>query len=531
MAPRSRSCLRGGGAVLVVVALAGCTETSGPGAATTSPAGSGGGASGQITAESVQAAVAALDGIVTADMSAITVPGAAVAVVYGGKVLTAKGFGIREVGRPEKVDADTVFQLASVSKPLGSTAVAAAATSGKVAWTDSVQKGLPGLTLKDPWISTHVTIGDMYAHRSGLPDHSGDILEDLGFSQDEIFGKLRQEPLSPFRDNYAYTNYGVTAGGESAAKSVGSTWTQFTQDFLLKPLGMSSTTYSFAELESRQDRAALHAKENGQWKPNLKFDVDRQAPAGGASSSVNDLAKWVTMLLAGGKADGKTIVGEKDLLTVWAPQSVRQPAAKIGAKTGFYGFGWNIDYDSNAKLMVQHSGAFGTGAATNVLLLPEAGLGIITLTNGEPVGLPEAINYAFIDQAKYGKQTNDWLKIFNQAFTSLEAVAPGETDYSKPPATVTPAKPNATFVGTYANDFYGPAVVAESGSGPTLTLGPKKLTFPMTHYTADQFTVTGTTETFRGVQGMAFAAGPDGAESLTIQAMNESKLGVFTRSR
>lgn len=274
----------------------------------------------------------------------------------------------------------------------------------------------------------------------------------------------------------------------------------------------------------------MYAKVNGQWKPNLGFDLDRQAPAGGASSSVNDLAKWVTMLLAGGKADGKTIVDDKDLLEMWGPQSIRQPATKVGAATGFYGFGWNVDYDSSRRLMVQHSGAFATGGATNVLLVPEAGLGIVTLTNGEPVGLPEAINYAFLDQVKNGRQTNDWLKIYGAAFAGLDDVPAGETDYRKPPASVTAAKDNTSYVGTYDNTCYGPATVSASGSGLTLTLGPAKLTLPMTHYTGDQFTVVGPTESARGIQGLGFAPGANGVQTLTIPVINESKLGVFTRA-
>lgn len=236
---------------VALVTTTGCTEATGPGASTTSSTAGGPAAAGPaFSAQSVQAAIAALDAIVTQQMTTTTVPGVAVGVIHDGKLLTAKGFGVREVGKDAKVDADTVFQLASVSKALGSTAVAAAVTSGKVAWSDPVEKGLPGFTLADPWVSTHVTVGDMYAHRSGLPEHAGDILEDLGFSQEEIFARLRQEPLLPFREMYDYTNYGLTAGGVAAARSAGTTWDQLTQDSLLKPLGMTSTTDSFASWPS-----------------------------------------------------------------------------------------------------------------------------------------------------------------------------------------------------------------------------------------------------------------------------------------
>lgn len=544
------------GIVLASLILVACTGTSQTSTSTTSstgavtangssgsgqpsdPAGSSAAPStaptggGTISADSVQAAVGELDTIVKKGMDTTTVPGVAVAVVYQGKVLVAKGYGLREVGRPETVDADTVFQLASVSKPLGATALAVAVTQGKLSWDDPIQKGLPDFRLADPWVSSHVTIADMYSHRSGLPssDHSSDILEDLGYNQQEIFDRLRLDPLAPFRDSYAYSNYGLTSGGESAAAALGESWQDLVKSELYDPLGMTATNSTFAGVQAQGNRAALHKKTDGTWVPELKFDIDNQAPAGGASSSVNDLSKWMTMLLAGGVVDGKQFIDEKNLLEMWGPQIARESAAKIGLRTPFYGFGWNVEYDSGGRLVVQHSGAFSTGAATNVLLVPAEGVGIITLTNGDPVGLPEAVNNAFLDQVKYGQQTKDWLTLYGQAFSHLEA-APGTTDFTKPPATVAPAGPNSTYVGTYANDYWGPITVTASGADLAFSIGPESQVYPLTHYTGDQFFFTQRGESGFGLlSGAPFAKGADGTETLTIDAWNVNKLGVFTRA-
>ncbi len=166
-------------------------------------------------------AVGRLDELATELMDSSGLPGMAVAVVHGGQTVYAKGFGVREAGTDQKVDADTVFQLASMSKPVGSTVVAHQVDAGVVGWDTPVVSKLPGFALADPWVTEHVTVGDLYSHRSGLPDHAGDLLEDLGFNQQQVLDKLRLEPLNPFRITYEYTNFGLTAAAEAVAAASG----------------------------------------------------------------------------------------------------------------------------------------------------------------------------------------------------------------------------------------------------------------------------------------------------------------------
>lgn len=510
---------RTGALVCAAVLLAGCTGTPPPPPAPTAASPT----PGAISRETVQRGVAALDGIVQDDLAATMVPGVAVGVVYQGEVVYAKGFGVRTLGQPAAVDADTVFQLASVSKAISSTVIAAAAQGGKVAWTDPVRKYLPGFALADPWVTDHVTIADVLAHRSGLPDHAGDLLEDLGYDQSAILARLRLEPLEPFRAHYAYTNYGLTAGGLATAAAAGKPWPDLAQETIFGPLGMASTSYRYSDFEQRADRVTLHVKADGAWRANGNFDAERQAPAGSASASVNDLAKWMTMLLA---KDGLLSAASRQ--TIWEPQVVRQPAEALGGRTGFYGLGWNVDYDSAGRLMVQHSGAFSHGAATNVLLLPAEGLGIVTLTNAYPIGLAEAVNRRFLDAVEQGKQTQDWLALYGKAFAGI-VESPDPTDYGKPPATVTPARPNAAYVGTYHSDYWGDLTVTDVG-GLSFTAGPAHLAFPLTHYTGDQFFFATQGESATGNSGATFAGPADRADAVTIAAWNENGLGTFRRS-
>mgnify|MGYP001810257128 CR=1 FL=1 len=208
----------------------------------------------------IDRALEQLDTLAAAIMKTSGIPGMAVAVVRDGRAVYAKGFGIRKAGAPEAVNADTVFQIASLSKPVTATIVARQVQAGIVGWDTPVAKHLPWFKLKDPWVTTHMTIGDLLSHRSGLPDHAGDTLEDLGFDRRQVLERLRLLPLAPFRISYAYTNFGFTAGAEATAVASGKDWATLSEDALFKPLGMTSTSARFADFEKRSNRAFGHVK-------------------------------------------------------------------------------------------------------------------------------------------------------------------------------------------------------------------------------------------------------------------------------
>lgn len=177
-----------------------------------------------IPSAQIDAAVGGLDAMVADVMRRTGVPGMSVAVVRGGEIVYAKGFGVRELGKDAAVDADTVFQLASVSKSVGSTCVSAAVTGGLVSWSDPVVKHLPDFRFSDPEISKRITIADLYAHRSGLPREAGDDLEAFGFDRAGVLARLNQFELDPFRITYHYSNFGMTTGGEAVAAAAKRPW-------------------------------------------------------------------------------------------------------------------------------------------------------------------------------------------------------------------------------------------------------------------------------------------------------------------
>lgn len=216
-----------------------------------------------VTDANVERAVAALPSIVAEVRERTGVPGIAVAVVSQGRVLASAGYGERLAGSGLPVDANTVFQMASLSKPVGATVVSLAVSDGIVTWDDPIRRYLPGFALDDRHASANVTIGDMYSDRSGLPDHAGDDLEDIGFGRSTILNRLRYLPPAPFRATYAYTNFGLTARAEAVTRAAGSTWAQLAEKSLFAPTGMTSPSFLFSDCVNAPNRAFTHVWADG----------------------------------------------------------------------------------------------------------------------------------------------------------------------------------------------------------------------------------------------------------------------------
>jgi CubicO group peptidase (beta-lactamase class C family) len=411
-------------------------------------------------------------------------PGMAVAVVWKGSIVFAKGYGVRKLGSPGAVDANTVFQLASVSKSVGATVIAREVTKGAIAWTTKVKPNYPGLTMSDPYVTSHVTVADMYSHRSGLRAHAGDQLEDLGFGQAQIASKFRYEPLSPFRTTYDYTNYGMGIAAQSVANAAKLPWWQLSKRDIYTPLGMSSTSSRYIDYVQAKNRAWTHTLVNGKFVVGPVRNNDGAPAAGGVSSSVTDMAKWLRMVLADGQVNGKQLIAPEALNPALLPQMIARAADTPGGRTGFYGYGFNVDTTQTIGTRLSHSGAFSAGADTNYVAWPALDLGIITLSNAYPQGWPEILNAEFGDLVEHGALTVDWQTIYTNAFKALTEPF-GALVGKKRPAKPVAARPVANYLGTYKSAYYGPVVVTKRGSRLFITLGANRTTYQLQLWNKD----------------------------------------------
>jgi len=479
---------------------------------------------GPVPEAQITQAIAQLDTLATNLMASSGVPGMAVAVVRGNQTVYAKGFGRRLVTDPAPVDADTVFQLASMSKPIGATVVARQVGRGSIRWDAPVIQHLPWFALSDAETTEAVTVGDLYAHRSGLPDHAGDRLEDMGYDRHEVLTRLRFLPLHPLRAVYEYTNFGMTAAAEAVATAAGIDWATLSEQALYQPLGMSRTSSRYADFAARDNRSLGHVKVNGTWVQGMGTMPDAQSPAGGVSSSVNDMAKWLIMLLAKGEYAGQRIVDAAALAPALEQQIQSSPPAN-GRPAGYYGYGFNVGTTELGLTSYSHSGAFGLGAATSFTAVPPLNLAIVTLTNGYPIGIPETLNAQFLDLVQYGAFRRDWGAIFSDALAPLLAPE-GRLVGQSPPANPLPARALSTYTGSYDNAYYGPLQVAEQSGTLVMTLGAKPLILPLTHWDGDVFNFTLHNENASPgtISRAAFAS-----DRVWLEYYDQEGLGVFAR--
>ena len=548
----------------MVVVLAACTGTnSGQAPATTSAeaAGSESATSGPEVSESaaepaeeaapqnpnqipgvptngvfVAKAINSIDSLAQRVFDDAGIPGMAVAVVHQGKVVFAQGYGVREVGQPETIDAETVFQLASLSKPVGMTVVANEIGKGTVSWETPVVTNLPTFALADPYVTQNVTIADMYSHRSGLPNHAGDLLEDLGYDQAQVFDRLKQLPLNPFRAVYNYTNFGMTAAAESVAAAAGTDWATLSEQDVYGPLGMTSTSSRFADFEANPDRARGHIQlPDGTYQAKYVRDPDAQTAAGGVSSSVNDMGTWLAMVMNDGKSSDGTQIADDEALRAALTPVMRSAdgsptPASIDGRTGFYGYGMGVGSDGTGRVRLSHSGAFAQGAGTTVLAIPNLDLGIVVLTNAAANGTAEGLVNNFADIAEFGSEQQDWVAGYMRALAGVSAPT-GELVGETPPTAPAPAAVLSTYAGTYQNAFWGPVTVTESGGGLVLTAGPNNQQFPLTHWDGQTFTMvpTGENAPDGSISEVTFTVTGDSASAVTVEFWNHDELGTFTR--
>lgn len=439
-----------------------------------------------VSEEQIDRAIARLDALATDILERSGIPGLAVAVVRNGETVYASGFGLRRSDASLTVDADTAFLLASLSKPVGATVVATQVTAGLVAWDTPIAPLLPWFALSDEWVTQQLTIGDLYAHRSGLPDHAGDLLEEFGYNQREILERLALLDLAPFRNHYAYTNFGMTAAAEAVAVAAGTDWATLSRDALYDPLGMTMTSSLNAEFMALENRASSHIPDAGGYVVADLRQPDAQSPAGGVSSSVSDMARWMAMVLQGGQLNGEAFIAPGALLPTISPQIVSAPPRTMDARAGHYGYGFNVGVQPSGRVTLSHSGAFALGASSSVSMIPSLGIGIVVLTNAAPVGAAEAISATFLDEVQFGETTRDWLAAFGPMMAPITDPA-GNLVGVAPPENPTPARAPEAYVGHYENAYFGTLEIVEIGGALALILGPNRAVEALQHWNGDDF--------------------------------------------
>jgi CubicO group peptidase (beta-lactamase class C family) len=426
---------------------------------------------GLIFCSSIQAQTAPpsdLDSYVARALKTFDVPGLSIAIVKDGKVLLAKGYGLRKLGAPAGVDENTLFGIGSNTKAFTTAALASLVDAHKISWDDPVYQRLPGFQMYDPYVSHEMTIRDLLTHRSGMGLGEGDLLfwPHTTFTRDDIIYRLRfMKPASSFRSHYAYDNLMYIAAGQIIPAVTGKTWEDYIREKILLPLGMTTTNLSNAAFKSGDNYAFPHSRVDGRLQPIEFVNLDNAAPAGSINSSAAEMAKWITLQLNRGKfpAGNERLFTEAQSREMWSAQTILPagqapgPLAPLSTKFAAYALGWGLR-DYHGRKLVGHTGGV-AGFVSRVMLVPEENLGVVILTNAEQEGAFDSILYHILDHY-FAVPATDWIAAFKDAADEEQKAAMQTmTDSEKRRAMVKPQLSLNEYAGVYNDAWYGPATI------------------------------------------------------------------------
>lgn len=389
------------------------------------------------------------------------IPGMSIAIVKDGKVVFSKGYGVKELGKPEPPDEHTLFAIASNSKAFTSAAIAQLVDEGKLDWNDKVKKHLPYFELYDPWVSHETTIRDLLSHRVGLGTFSGDLIWYRStLNAEEIIKRVKYLPRAyDFRSGYGYSNVMYITAGEVMRKITGQSWGETIRERFFTPLGMSRTVTTTKDLSKKGNYATPHALFDNVHKPISWEDWEHVAATGGVISSVRDMAQWMMFNLNNGIWNGDTLLSKQSRNMVWTPHNtftVDHTGKDKSVHMRAYALGWALN-DYRGRLRVGHTGGY-SGMLSAVALIPDENLGVVVLTNGmRPVFAP-LVNYTI--DAFLKAPEKDW---------SAEALANAARNKDtrvedRKKARVMNTKPSLSpeaYAGTYISDNYGKITVKQ----------------------------------------------------------------------
>ena len=464
-----------------------------------------------------------LDTFIARIMKEYQIPGAAIAIVQGGKVVFAKGYGVRDVNKPGAVDENTIFQLASVTKSLTGAAVASVVDEGKLDWDTPIFNYLPEFVGYDPYMTRWLTERDLLAMRTGWPEFQGDLLDSFGYNRVEILRQLRYfKPSYSLREVAQYSNPGIFVAGEVAARVANQSWNDLVEKRVFAPLGM---TRSGTVVKGLQDsnQSAAHAFMDGKIQVVEPSILDTTGAASSGTSTASDMAKFMQLLLNKGSYNGKPILKPESVAEMFKRSMVSKlefsELPPISETTGFY-YGLGVDsYDYAGHHVIEKAGAL-AGVRTVMTLVPDKNAGIFIAANLNLTTFPEAVRAYYLNQQFGIDPETDQKKILEADAQIAKLVAP-------PPAPANPGKFVGTLqslVGVYENDYYGRCQILPDGDTLKVECGPAKYPATLKHWNNGAFVMKfpGATQapTFT-----TFEIGEDGnAESFTHEEM-----GVFTR--
>jgi CubicO group peptidase (beta-lactamase class C family) len=438
-------------------------------------------------ADQARAALADFDGFAEQAIVDWNVPGTAIAVVAGGEIVYARGFGKRDIENDLPMTPDTLFAIGSTTKAMTCTVLGTLVDEGLVDWDTPMRTYIPEIRFKDPSTTELITPRDLVTHRSGLPRHDSLWYNNHTSSRSEIVGRLAHlEPSAALRAKCQYNNLMYLTAGYLIERLTGTTWEQAVRARLFEPLGMTRSNFSVDDSQKDSDFAQPYRENDDQIELIPFRQIDLVGPAGSVNSSVNEMARWLLFNLNQGKVGDNQIINPGTLAEIQSPQMTtgatpnpEQP--EFSPST--YGMGWSIT-TYRGHLRISHGGGI-DGFITSVVLFPNDRLGLVAFTNIGS-GLSDIINRHAADLV-LGLEAKDWnAEALQRRAAGKEAEDEAEAKKeSTRVADTTPSHPLADYTGDYHHPGYG--IMKISLASEALSLTFNDIVSPLEHWHYDVF--------------------------------------------
>jgi CubicO group peptidase (beta-lactamase class C family) len=433
----------------------------------------------------------AVDSLVKRALEHWHVPGVAVAIVRGDKVIYLRGHGVRSIGGNAKVTEKTLFPIASCTKSFTTAAMALLVDEGKMRWDDSPREYVPYFHLSDPLADHEVTLRDLVTHRTGLRDHHL-MWYRSPWTQEERIRRFAHLPLDkPFRTTFQYQSTMFTVAGLAAAKASGMSWAEFVQKRLLDPLDMKATYFTTKEITKVPDKASPYTLDVEKRLQLMEpYPMEEPEPAGSIHSSASDLAKWLLFQLNNKDMNGKPLISARNLEAMHTPQIVipLDAADRIQFPETHqmsYGMGWVIQ-DHFGHCLLQHAGAI-DGFRCHFTLVPKSRLGIVLLCNLHQTLMNIALSNSLLEML-LALPHREWNAVVERADQKdVEDSEQNERDKPKSHPDTRPSRELAGYTGTYEHPAYGKVRITLEGR--RLIWQWENWRAALNHYHYDTFTL------------------------------------------
>ena len=468
-----------------------------------------------------------LDAYVAAAVKAWEVPGLSIAVVHGDSIVFAKGYGVRELGKPGAVDENTLFAVGSTTKAMTVVALGMMVDSGKLDWDDPVIEHLPDWRLIDPVVTQATTVRDILTHRTGLGTIDG-IWYAAGGTIEDVIARLRYQPLaSAPRTRYAYQNAMYATAGEVLESVSGNPWDRFLRERIFSPIGMRGARTSVVGLDTTPNVASPHDVIEETLQPIAHRNLDNIAPAGAVYAGARDMAQWIRFLLDTGRVNGRRLLSEETWREIFTPQFLvpREsfyPTTRL-TNTNFtsYGLAWFLQ-DYRGEFVAMHTGSI-DGMVAIVGLLPAHEVGVVVLANRDHAEVRHALMWRVFD-AFLDAPERDWSTDVKKMYAELSAGGGNRREQTRIAGT-TPSLSLDKYAGSYTNPMYGTVKVRHEGGKLILDDGPERIA-DLEHWHHDTFRATWRDRVL-GRSFVTFALNHDGS----VREMSMQGRGEFVRER